>query len=207
MAKAAVYNLKREKVGEVELAADVFEAPVNEGLLYDVVKAQLASKRSGSAKAKTRSEVAGSTKKIYKQKGTGRARHGSIRAPVFVGGGKAHGPVPRDYAYEPPRKMRKGAMRAALSHKVQQGQLLIVDHFELEAIKTQAVVSALKQLGAKGALIVDNVENVKLKKSVRNLAADNILPPEGLNAYDILRHPFLILTQRSVEAVTNRGRV
>lgn len=205
MAKVKVYNLKRESVGELELADDVFGAEVNEALLYDVLKAQLASRRSGSASTKSRSDVAGSTRKLYRQKGTGAARHGAIRAMQYVGGGTAHGPKPRSYAYEPPRKMRMGAMRSALSLKLKEGALTVVDKFELAEIKTKALQSVLKALQVdKGSLIVDAVGNEKLRLSVRNLPKASYLPPEGVNLYDVLRHPHLVLTKDAVAALQTR---
>ena len=205
MAKVKVYNLKRESVGELELADDVFGAEVNEALLYDVLKAQLASRRAGSASTKTRSDVAGSTRKLYRQKGTGAARHGSIRAMTYVGGGKAHGPKPRSYAYEPPRKMRQGAIRSALSLKLKEGALTIVDKFELGEIKTKALAGVLKALQVdKGSLIVDAVGNEKLRLSIRNLPKASYLPPEGVNLYDVLRHPHLVLTKDAVAALQTR---
>jgi len=205
MAKVQVYNLKRESVGELELADDVFGADVNEALIYDVLKAQLASRRSGSASTKTRSDVAGSTRKLYRQKGTGAARHGSIRAMTYVGGGKAHGPKPRSYAYEPPRKMRQGAIRSALSLKLKEGTLTIVDKFDLGEIKTKALAGVLKALQVdKGSLIVDAVGNEKLRLSARNLPKASFLPPEGVNLYDVLRHPHLVLTKDAVAALQTR---
>ena len=205
MAKVKVYNLKRESVGELELADDVFGAEVNEALLYDVLKAQLASRRAGSASTKTRSDVAGSTRKLYRQKGTGAARHGSIRAMTYVGGGKAHGPKPRSYAYEPPRKMRQGAIRSALSLKLKEGALTIVDKFELGEIKTKALAGVLKALQVdKGCVIVDAVGNEKLRLSIRNLPKASYLPPEGVNLYDVLRHPHLVLTKDAVAALQTR---
>src|SRR5262247_3148767 len=126
MATVDVYNLKREKVGSLELADEV-----KEQLFYEVVKAQLASRRQGTASAKNRAAVSGSTKKLYKQKGTGRARHGSIRAPVFVGGGQAHPPRPRDWSYRPPQRVRSQALKSALSKFVKEGRMLVVDRFEL----------------------------------------------------------------------------
>ena len=205
MAKVKVYNLKRESVGELELADDVFGAEVNEALLYDVLKAQLASRRAGSASTKTRSDVAGSTRKLYRQKGTGAARHGSIRAMTYVGGGKAHGPKPRSYAYEPPRKMRQGAIRSALSLKLKEGSLTVVDKFELGEIKTKALAGVLKTLQVDtGSLIVDAVGNEKLRLSIRNLPKASYLPPEGVNLYDVLRHPHLVLTKDAVAALQTR---
>jgi large subunit ribosomal protein L4 len=205
MAKVKVLNLRAESVGEIELVDDVFGAEVNEPLLYEVLKAQLASKRSGSANTKTRSEVAGSSKKIYKQKGTGQGRHGSIRAPNFVGGGQQHGPKPRSYAYRPPAKMRAGALRSALSLKLKEGRLTIVDAFAFDEVKTKTLANALAALKvAKGSLIVDQKDNEKLRLSARNLETHQVLPPEGVNLYDLLRHEHLVLTRTAVDALVAR---
>ena len=208
MAKVSVYNLKRESIGELELDDKIFGAEVNEGLIYDVLKAQLASKRAGTAKTKVRSEVSGSTRKLYRQKGTGNARHGSIRAALYVGGGKAHGPLPRDYGYRPPRKMRQGALCSALSLKLKEGNLTVVDSFELPEVKTKGLASTLKDLQVRGqvrgSLIVDSVDNEKLRLSVRNLPQSQFLPPEGVNLYDLLRYEHLILTKSAVSALTTR---
>jgi large subunit ribosomal protein L4 len=205
MAKVKVYNVKRESVGEIELADDVFGAEVNEALIYDVLKAQLASRRSGTAKVKGRAEVAGSTRKLYKQKGSGAARHGAIRAMQYVGGGKAHGPKPRSYGYRPPQQMRAGAMRSALSLKLKEGHLMVLDKLELKEIKTKQlahVLSALKVDG--GSLIVDGSANQKLRLSARNIEGSTYLPPEGVNLYDVLRHPHLVLTKDAVSALQTR---
>lgn len=205
MAKTAVYDLKRQSKGEIELSDEVFAAEVNEGLMYDVLKAQLASKRAGTAKTKGRAEVSGSTRKLYKQKGTGNARHGSIRAPIYVGGGQVHGPLPRSYAYRPPRKMRIGALRAALSLKLRDGQLTIVDSFALDEIKTKTLSGVLSALKVDaGSLIVDAKDNEKLRLSARNLPTHQFLPPEGVNLYDVLRHPHLVLTKNAVAALEAR---
>src|SRR6186713_996576 len=143
MAKVDVYNLKREKVGSVDLADEVFAADVKEQLFHEVVVAQLASRRAGTHAAKERAAVAGSSKKIYKQKGTGQARHGSIRAPLFVGGGRAHPPKPQDFGYRPPRRVRIGAMRSALSLLVKEGRLIVVDSIDLGEIKTKKLQGVL----------------------------------------------------------------
>lgn len=202
MAKVSVYNLKGQTVGEVELRDDVFAAPVHDHLIYEVVKAQLASRRVGSANTKTRSEVAGSTRKIYKQKGTGSARHGAINAPIFAGGGKAHGPKPRSYAYRPPRKVRIGALRAALSLKLQEGKLLLLEDLALANAKTKSVVEALGALKVlKGALFVDAADNLALQRGSRNLPKVQHLPPAGLNVYDVLRHDVLVLAKGVLEQV------
>jgi len=205
MANVDVFNLKREKVGSIDLADEVFAAEVREHLFYEVVKAQLASKRQGTQCAKNRSAVSGSTKKLYKQKGTGRARHGSIRAPVFVGGGQAHPPRPRDWAYEPPRKVRALALTSALSKFAKEGRLLVVDRFELPEIKTKGFVSVLEALkAAKKTLVVDSQANEKLRLSVRNCKDHQYLPPEGVNVYDLLRHDTLILSKDAAKALEQR---
>jgi large subunit ribosomal protein L4 len=204
MAKVSIYNLQKKAVGELELSDAVFGVEVNEALIYDVLKAQLASKRGGNAKTKVRPEVSGSTRKLYRQKGTGAARHGAIRASQYVGGGKAHGPQPRDYSYRPPRKMRAGALQSALSLKLKQGNLLIVDRFELSEIKTKKVAEVLKLFEAGNSLIVDGKANDNLRVSVRNIEKSQFLPPEGVNLYDVLRHERLILTKDAVAALQTR---
>ena len=205
MPKVKVYNLAREESGELELSDTVFGAEVNEGLLYDIVKAQLASRRKGSASTKGRAEVAGSSQKMYRQKGTGRARHGAIRAQQFVGGGSAHGPRPRSYAYRPPRKMRMGALRSALSLKLNEGNLTIVDDFQLQEIKTKGLAKVLDTLQvSKGSLIVDANGNDNLRLSARNLPNHQYLPPEGVNTYDLLRHEHLVLTKDAAAALEKR---
>jgi len=205
MATFDVFNMKREKVGSIDLADEVFGAEVREHLFYEVVKAQLASKRQGTQSAKNRSAVSGSTKKIYKQKGTGRARHGSIRAPIFVGGGQAHPPRPRDWSYEPPRRVRALALTSALSKFGKEGRLLVVDRFELSEVKTKKLVEALEQLKAQAkTLVVDSGENEKLRLSIRNCKEHQFLPPEGVNVYDLLRHDTLILSKDAAKKLEER---
>jgi len=205
MPKVDIYNLKRESVGKIDLSDAVFAAEVNEDLIYEVLKAQLASRRAGTAKTKTRSEVSGSTRKLYRQKGTGRARHGSNRAPILRGGGQNFGPVPRSYAYRPPRKMRVGALRCALSLKLREGHLTVVDAFELEQAKTRALCEVLEKLQVQdGSLIVETDGNQKLRLSARNLQAHQVLPPQGLNLYDVLRHKHLVLTRQAIPALEAR---
>lgn len=200
-----VYNLKHEKVGELELSDEVFKTEVKEHLFYEVVKAQLASRRQGTAAAKNRSAVSGSTKKMYKQKGTGNARHGSKRAPIYVGGGRAHPPRPRDWSYRPPQKVRVGALRSALSKLHKEGRLVVVDAFELAEVKTKGVLSALATLQtAKKALVVDAGTNEKLKLSIRNAADHLFLPPEGVNVYDLLRHDTLVVSKSAAKALEER---
>jgi large subunit ribosomal protein L4 len=200
-----VFNMKREKVGSIDLADEVFGTEVREHLFYEVVKAQLASKRQGTQCAKNRSAVSGSTKKMYKQKGTGQARHGSIRAPIFVGGGKAHPPRPRDWSYEPPRRVRALALTSALSKFGKEGRLLVVDRFELGEVKTKKLVEALDTLKAdRKTLVVDSTDNQNLRLSIRNCTEHQFLPPEGLNVYDLLRHDTLILSKEAAKALEAR---
>jgi len=205
MATFDVFNMKREKVGSIDLADEVFGTEVREHLFYEVVKAQLASKRQGTQSGKNRSAVSGSTKKLYKQKGTGRARHGSIRAPIYVGGGRAHPPRPRDWSYEPPRRVRALALTSALSKFGKEGRLLVVDAFDLGEVKTKKLVETLHALKADHkTLVVDTHENEKLRLSIRNCREHQFLPPEGVNVYDLLRHDTLILSKQAAKALEQR---
>lgn len=204
MAKIDVFNMKREKVGSVDLSDEVFGTEVKEQLFYEVVKAQLASRRQGTASAKERSAVSGSTKKLYKQKGTGRARHGSIRAPVYVGGGQAHPPRPRDWSYRPPRAVRLGALRSALSKFAKEGRMVVVDRFELSEVKTKGLLSALATLKADKKVMVVDGDNQNLKLSIRNCRDHQYLPPEGVNVYDLLRHDTLVLSKDAAKALEAR---
>jgi large subunit ribosomal protein L4 len=194
MAKFDVYDLEKKKVGELELADAIFAGEVNEHLFYEVVKAKLASDRSGTHAVKNRSLVSGGGKKPWKQKHTGRARQGSTRASQWVGGGKAMGPKPRDYSYDVPKKVRKAALRSALALRNQDGKLVIVQEWKPAAPKTSAAAKVLAKLGATKALVVDAAANESLAKSVRNLDGPDFLAIEGLNVYDILKHDVLVLT-------------
>ncbi len=203
--KVTVFNLKNEKVSELELSDEVFGAEVKDQLFYEVVKAQLASRRSGTKATKERSAVRGSSKKLFKQKGTGRARQGSVRAPHHAGGGMAHALEPKDWSYRPPRKVRAQALKSALSMFAKENRLIIVDSFDLAEIKTKALVGALSTLKAdKKALVVDSRGNDKLEKSIRNVAAHQFLPPEGVNVYDLLRHDHLVLSKAAVKELEAR---
>lgn len=211
MAQFEVYNLKREKVGEVELDDSVFDVEVKEHLFWEVVRWQRAKKRRGTAKVKTRSEVRGGGAKPYRQKGTGRARQGTNRAPQFAGGGVVFGPRPRDYGYALPKKVRRGALRCALSLRARQDKLLIVEDFDLEVPKTRGLLRVLDDLGVDNVLIVDtsiepNKKNTNLSLSSRNLQKVKYLPQIGLNVYDILRHDHLVLTKASAAEIEGRLR-
>ncbi len=199
MAKFDVYDLEKKKVGELDLADAVFAGEVNEHLFYEVVKAKLASDRSGTHAVKNRSLVAGGGKKPWRQKHTGRARQGSTRASQFVGGGKAMGPKPRDYSYDVPKKVRKAALRSALALRSRDQKLVIVQEWRPAAAKTRSAAEVLEKLGAAKALVVDAAANVTLAKSVRNLAGSDFLPVEGLNVYDILKHDALVLTAETAK--------
>ncbi|MCC6559257.1 MAG: 50S ribosomal protein L4 [Polyangiaceae bacterium] len=203
--KVTVYNLKREPVGEIDLADEVFGTEVKEHLFYEVVKAQLASRRAGTKATKERSAVSGSTKKLYRQKGTGRARQGSLRAPHHPGGGMAHALEPKDWSYRPPRTVRIGALKSALSLFAKENRLIVLDSLELEEIKTKALAATLATLQAnKKALVVDSAGNDKLVKSIRNLENHQFLPPEGVNVYDLLRHDHLVVSKDAAKALEAR---
>jgi large subunit ribosomal protein L4 len=203
--KLKVFNLKREEVGSIELADEVFGTEVKEQLFYEVVKAQLAGRRAGTKATKERSAVAGSSKKLYKQKGTGRARQGSVRAPHHVGGGHAHALRPQEWGYRPPRKVRIAALRSALSLFAKEGRLVVVDQLQFNEVKTKGLVSALSALQTgKKALIVDAGTNEKLILSARNLVDHQFLPPEGVNVYDLLRHDNLVVSKDAIKALEAR---
>lgn len=190
-----VMDLDGDKVGQVELSDEVFGAPVKEHLFWEVVRAQLAGRRAGAANAQTRSEVRGGGRKPYRQKGTGRARAGSRRAAGRVGGGVVFGPRPRSYAIPVPKKVRRAALRSALSLRVSENQLIVLRDFELPAIKTGELGKILARFKVDSALIVESKDNSNLVLSARNLADHKFLPPEGLNVYDILRYKTLVTTQ------------
>ena len=205
MAKIDVFNLDREKVGELELADEVFAVEVKEHLLHEVVTAQLASRRAGTRAAKERSAVQGSKKKLYKQKGTGNARHGAIRAPIYVGGGRAHPPRPQDWSYRPPRQVRAGALRSALSLIFKEGRLTVVDQINFTEPKTKHLASVLAALKTTGpTLVVDSGSNQNLRLSIRNIEESQFLPPEGVNVYDLLRHDHLVVSKDAAKALEAR---
>jgi large subunit ribosomal protein L4 len=204
MATVDILNQSGEKVGQIELADAVFNAPIKDHLFHEVVVAQLAARRRGTASTKGRSDVRGSTRKLYRQKGTGRARHGSIRAPIFVGGGVVFGPKPRRYLKKVSRRIRRTALRGALSLRAGEQKLLVLDDLSLGEIKTRRVVKILESLGAGRSLIVDDGNNVELIKSVRNLPRAKFLAPEGLNVYDILRHDTLVVTAGVAKRIEER---
>ncbi len=191
-----VIDLNNNVVGQVELADAVFGAEVNEALLYESVRHYRASERAGTHKTKVRREVAGSGKKLWKQKGTGRARMGSVRSPLWRHGGTVHGPVPRDYSYKLPRKMQLGALRSALSAKLRDGELKIVSAFQLADHKTKNFASTLKRLEAAGkVLLVDAAENRNLELGARNIDGVEVLRSHEVHPYHLLGAKRILLTQ------------
>ncbi len=199
-----LYNQDRKKVGTIQLRDDVFATSINIPLVHQVIKAQLAGRRQGTAKTKTKAEVRGGGRKPFKQKGTGNARQGSSRSPLHPGGGQSFGPLPRSYEQATPKEMMRGALRSALSDRLKSERLLIVDELKLDQVKTKAFDEVLrKKLKVEKALIVDDA-NKNVELSGRNLPHVKVLRTEGLNVYDVIRHPWLVLTKRAVQAVESR---
>lgn len=203
MPSVEVVDLNNTVVGSLDLADEVFAAPVNEDLLYEAVRHSQASARSGTAKTKTRHEVSGSGKKLWRQKGTGRARMGSIRSPLWRHGGTVHGPQPRDYSYRLPRKMLLGALRSALSAKLRDGELKVVQSFTLSDHKSKGMRAVLTTLGApKTVLLVDNGENRNLALGSRNLAGVKLVASKDVTVYDLLAHGGLLLSEGAAKKLS-----
>jgi large subunit ribosomal protein L4 len=193
-----IKNLNNEEVGELELSDSVFGAPLNKPLIYSAVKSYLAAQRAGTSATKTRGDARGSGKKLWKQKGTGRARIASLRSPLWKGGGNVHGPQPRDWSYRIPKKMRRGAMRSVLSERLREGGLVILENFDLQSHKTQEFIAVLDRLGlGKGTLIVDSADNDNLMLSSRNLQDITCLSPDSVNVYDLLTHERLVISREA----------
>jgi len=201
MAVADVFNIEKKKVAEVDLSDAVFGAEVNEAVIYDVVKMQLASKRSGTASTKTRSDVSGGGKKPFRQKGTGRARSGTSRSPIWRSGGTVFGPHPRDYSYSMPKRMRKKALISALSMKFKENKMVILKDFPMEKISTRVFQKVVDLFEFKKALFVLADNNEVLLKSSRNIKNVKMIRSEGINVYDILNHEHLILLEPSVKKI------
>jgi large subunit ribosomal protein L4 len=195
--------LNNKVVGSLDLADAVFGAEVNEDLLYEAVRHYLAGTRRGTASTKTRHEVAGSGKKLWKQKGTGRARMGSIRSPLWRHGGTTHGPQPRDYSYKLPRKMQLGALKSALSAKLRDGELRVVREFSIAEPKSKVMRSTLNTLEAKKTvLLVDNGDNRNLALSSRNLPGVKLVPSRSVNVYDLLAHSQVLLSEAAAKKLS-----
>ncbi len=194
MATLPIYNLGGEEVDTIEVSDHVFAGEVRRHLFYEVVKWQLAKRRAGTHATKGRNEVSGGGAKPYRQKGTGRARQGSRRAPNHVGGGTVHGPRPRSYAYRINKKVKAAALRSALSLRAQAGDLVIVQNLELGEVKTRKAKVVIERLAGAKTLVVDGPNN-DLQLSVRNLQGIRYLRADGINVYDILKYPKLVLTE------------
>jgi large subunit ribosomal protein L4 len=201
MAVADVFDIEKKKVSQIELNDAIFGVQPNEVVIYDVVKMQLAARRSGTAATKTRSDVNGGGKKPWRQKGTGRARVGTIRSPLWRGGGIVFGPHPRDYSYSVPKKIRKQALISALSMKLKQDKILIIKDFPMEEISTRKFKNVVDLFELKKALLVLDTENEKLQKSSRNMKNVKVIKTEGINVYDILNHEHLVLLEPSVKKI------
>jgi large subunit ribosomal protein L4 len=201
MSTFAVYDIGNQKVREIELDDRIFDAKINPSLFYDVVRRSLASQRKGSASTKNRALVRGGGAKPWRQKGTGRARAGSRRSPLWRGGGTIFGPMPRDYSFSLPRKVKQAALRAALSLKRQEGKLILLDDFPLEGFKTRQILEVLKKFQVEDALIVTDEKRHFLERSARNIPKIQILRYEGVNVYDILNHEYLILLSPVVQRI------
>ena len=203
MPSVDIIDLSNNKVGTIELADAVFAAPVNENLLYEAVRHHLAGVRRGTASTKTRHEVAGSGKKLWKQKGTGRARMGSIRSPLWRHGGTTHGPQPRDYSYKLPRKMILGALKSALTAKLRDGELRVVNEFTLSQPKTKQMRQALSAVGIeRTVLLVDNSANQNLALSSRNLEGVKLVPSHQVNVYDLLGHNQVLISAAAAQKLS-----
>jgi large subunit ribosomal protein L4 len=203
MPNVDVYNLSNQKVGEVALSDAVFGAEVNEALLYEAVRWSTAGARGGNASTKTRHDVAGSGKKLWRQKGTGRARMGSIRSPLWRHGGTTHGPHPRSYAYKLPRKMQLGALRSALSQKLKDGALKIIQVLTFDDHKTRTVHKALLALEAdRKVLVVDAPDNTNLERGSRNIPGVKTVAPKDVTVYDLLNSNKILISEAAAKRLS-----
>ena len=201
MPVAAVYDIENNKVAEIELSDQVFGAAVNEAVMYEVVRMQLVTRRLGTAATKTRRDISGGGKKPWRQKGTGRARAGTTRSPIWRGGGTVFGPHPRDYAFKVPRKVRKLALVSALSQKFKEERMIILSDFPLAEVKTKKFKEVVDRFGWKKALVVIDKSNPILEKSSRNLQEIKMIRSEGINVYDLLNHEHVVLLAPSVKNI------
>lgn len=200
MTTVNVINIKGEQVGTIELADSIYGIEINEHAVYEAVKNQLANKRQGTQSAKTRAEVSGGGRKPWRQKGTGRARHGSSRSPIWTGGGVTFAPKPRDYSYRIPKKVRRLALKSALTSKVKEKEIIVLDALEMDAISTKNAAQILKAIGAqKKALIVTDGKNDTVIRSFRNIQGVETTDVRNMNVYDILKHDSFVITKDAVE--------
>ena len=204
MAVVDVQNIKGEKVSQIDLSDNIFNVSPKKSVLHEVVTMQLAGRRSGSASVKNRSDIRGSQKKLFRQKGTGKARRGNIKSPLLRGGGVVFGPVTKSYSYKVPKKVRKLALKMALSAKLQKNTIVVLDQFELETIKTKQFIEVLNVLNLKNVLIISDRKNENLELSSRNVPYIKVQRIEGLNVYDILKYKNLILLESSIKGIERR---
>lgn len=205
MAAVDVLNSAGERVSETQLPDEIFSVPVKTSVLHDVVRSQLASRRAGTAASKTRAMVKGSTRKLFRQKGTGNARAGSIKSPLRKGGGIIFGPSPRSYAFKVPKKVRKLALKMALSSKWEEKTLFVIDDFKLDQIRTKQLASVLDALKLNNLLIVsDAQDDTFLEMSSRNIPQIKVIKTAGLNVYDILKYRNLLLVESSIQNIQGR---
>lgn len=199
-----VLNSKGEKISQTDLSDDLFNVPVDPRILHEVVTLQMAARRAGSASVKNRSDVRGSGRKLFRQKGTGRARSGDIKSPLLRGGGVIFGPHPKQYKNRVNKKVRKLALKMALSSKFKENNLVVIDQLDMAEIKTKAFVEAVKALKVNNALIVTDTINENLERSSRNVPDIKVLRSEGLNVYDILKYEQLVLIEASIKRIEGR---
>jgi large subunit ribosomal protein L4 len=204
MAVIDVQNKSGDKVSEIDLRDEIFNVPVKADVLHEVVRMQLTNRRAGSASVTRRADITGSTHKLFRQKGTGRARRGSIKSPLLRGGGVVFGPEPKVYSFKVPKKKRQLALKMALSSKLAEKELMVVDNLTLDAIKTKTMAEIAKALNVDKALIVTEGENRELELSARNLPGIKVLRSQGLNVYDILKYRHLVLLESSVKEIEGR---
>ncbi len=204
-----VRNLKNKEIGDIELSDAVFAVDYNEPLIHAGVRNYLANARQGTSKTKTRGNVRGGGRKPWRQKGTGRARVASIRSPLWRGGGRVHGPVPKDWSYKMPKKMRRGAIRSALSERLREGNIIVVDDFTMGTAKTKDFIATLVTLGLADAkkrtktLIVDSLDNANLLMSSRNVQRTKVVNSYGVNVYDIVFHEKIVLSKQAAEELSH----
>lgn len=206
MAKVDIIDINRQKVSEMEVDDRLLNDPEKPHLVYDIVRMQLASRRSGTACTKERSLIRGGGRKPWKQKGTGRARSGSTRSPLWRGGGTVFGPHPRDYSFRPPKKVRRAALCSVLSSKNREQKLLVLERLDLEETKTKRFTGILKTLGIQNVLIIIDGPEEALEKAARNVPQVQVTRWEGLNVYDILRHEYVVFLRSSLERLERNLR-
>ncbi|MCF8114578.1 MAG: 50S ribosomal protein L4 [Desulfotignum sp.] len=204
MAAVDVLNSAGEKVSETQLPDEIFSIPVKTSVLHEVVRSQLAARREGTAASKTRGMIKGSTRKLFRQKGTGNARAGSVKSPLRKGGGTIFGPSPRSFAYKVPKKVRKLALKMALSSKMEDKTLFVIDDIKLDKIKTKMLASVLGALNLDDILIVSDAQDTNLELSSRNIPDIKVIKTAGLNVYDILKYKNILLVESSIQNITGR---